>query len=745
MTESAQKWLLRNRPPRVRITYDVETGGAIEKIELPFIVGIFSALSGDGANPVAKVKDRKMVDIDRDSFNQVLASAAPVAKYDTGDGLRGEMTFTSLDDFSPLQVVKNVPALATAYSDRRNIRSVQSKSETDDDLFAMLTKYVGNPSVVAGQDTAMTTAATTKTTADAAKSTSDKALADANAAVATAKAAQAKADADSTAAAAAAAVVPGTAAKTKVAADAVTAATTAATAVTTATTALTTATTTAQTNTTAAANAATAFATAKDAAAKAWQAAAANDFPQLGADEMYSFKTNILDNMAIGLSDAAGKSLDAIIDEQVAQIDQNLSANVSKIMHGESFQNLEATWRGMFYLVSNTETNTTLKLRVFNATYAELLDDMQKAVEFDQSTMFKMVYEAEYGTYGGEPFSLLVGAYELGPDNQDVSFLQAIAKVAASAHAPFIAAAKPEMFGLKDFDTLGKPRDLAKVFESPDKEMWNEFRQEEDARYVTLVLPRALLRLPYGQNTQPAEGFDFEEDVIAAGTTLPDNKKFLWGNASYFLASCITNAFSLYSWTAAIRGTEGGGLVEGLPIYTFSTSNDSEGILELFCPTEVSITDRREKELNDLGFIALCHQKGTGKAAFFGGQTTNLPKKYITDEANANAKLSATLPYILAASRFAHYIKVMVRDKIGSFMTRENVQVFLNTWISQYVLLDDSASQEVKSSFPLRSAQIVLVDVPGSPGSYKATVFLKPHFQLEELTTSIRLVADLPA
>jgi type VI secretion system ImpC/EvpB family protein len=324
--------------------------------------------------------------------------------------------------------------------------------------------------------------------------------------------------------------------------------------------------------------------------------------------------------------------------------------------------------------------------------------------------------------------------------------------VAAAAHAPFIAAANENLFGLDSFASLDRPRDLKKIFESQEMAGWREFREMEDARYVSLVLPRVLLRLPYGQpekrNTMACEGLNFEEQVSIAPTTGaaasypdPSNDAFLWGNPAYVLAERITNAFALYNWTAAIRGVEGGGLVEALPMYSYTSES---GTTELFCPTEVAITDRREKELNDLGFISLCHCKGSGKAAFFGGQTTNQPKKYFSDDANANAKISAMLPYILAASRFAHYIKVIVRDKIGSFMTRGDVEAYLNTWIANYVLLDDNATQEVKSSYPLRSAAVVVTEVPGEPGSFKATVFLKPHFQLEELTTSIRLVANLP-
>ncbi|HEX5127950.1 MAG TPA: type VI secretion system contractile sheath large subunit, partial [Rhodocyclaceae bacterium] len=484
-------------------------------------------------------------------------------------------------------------------------------------------------------------------------------------------------------------------------------------------------------------------------AASAWSADLAGKISAGFPDKDDTFKTNL--GTAFGahvfpiVNAADGKGIGAAlaIDRAVGAIDQALSSQLSLVMHCEKFKEVEATWRGLFYLVSRSETGTRLKLRLFNATLKELQDDMDKAVEFDQSKIFKLIYEAEYGTYGGSPYSLLLGGYELGPTAPHMNFVEKISGVAAAAHAPFIAAAAPEMFGLKGFGDLAKPRDLAKIFEGVDLQKWSEFRDTEDSRYVSLVMPRVMLRLPYGEATMPADGFNFEENVVS-DSKLPDNAKFLWGNAAYFLAERITNAFSLYSWTAAIRGVEGGGLVEGLPIYTFSTGGDDSGIKDLFCPTEVAITDRREKELNDLGFIALCHCKGSGTAAFFGGQTTNKPKKYINDDANANAALSARLPYILAASRFAHYIKVIVREKVGGFLTRGNVEAFLNNWIAQYVLLDDNASQEVKSNFPLRQASIVVVDVPGEPGSYRATVFLKPHFQLEELTASIRLVADLP-
>ncbi|MEM7358184.1 MAG: type VI secretion system contractile sheath large subunit [Pseudomonadota bacterium] len=427
----------------------------------------------------------------------------------------------------------------------------------------------------------------------------------------------------------------------------------------------------------------------------------------------------------------------ANINARVQEIDESLSEALNAILHHPDFQRLEGSWRGLHYLVMNSETSTHLKLRLLNASQDDLYKDLSKAVEFDQSALFKMIYEKEYGTFGGEPYSVLIGDYQIGRLPNDTKFLELMSQVAAAAHAPFITNAYSKLFDLADFSTLHKPRDLSKIFESQELIKWRSFRESEDSRYVTLTLPRVLMRLPYHREKNPVEGIIYDEEIDGTSAS-----SFLWTGSAFALAQRITNAFSLYGWTAAIRGVEGGGLIEGLPAYTFTTA---QGDIALTCPTEVAITDRREKELNDLGFMAICHCKGTDKAAFFGGQSTNQPKKYNTDEANANASISSMLPYILSASRFAHYIKVIMRDKIGSFMTRGNVEDYLNTWISQYVLLDDSPAQEIKARYPLRQARVAVSDVPGRPGSYRATVFLKPHFQLEELTTSIRLVAELPA
>jgi len=430
---------------------------------------------------------------------------------------------------------------------------------------------------------------------------------------------------------------------------------------------------------------------------------------------------------------------DTVVDAvnlRIQAIDKAISDQLNEILHAEAFKKLEASWRGLHYLVMNTETGTMLKLRVLVATKDELRNDLAKATEFDQSALFKKVYEQEYGTFGGDPYSVLIGDYEFGPGLPDMETLTKISNVAGAAHAPFISAASPKLFDWDSFSEMGVPRDLAKRFETAELVKWRSFRESEDSRYVTLCLPHVLLRPPYGRDTVPVEGLDFTEDADGK-----DNFKYVWGNAAYALGQRITNAFAHYKWCAAIRGVEGGGLVEGLPTHTFKTD---DGDKEIKCPTEVAITDRREKELSDLGFVALVHRKGSDQAAFFGGQTTNKPKLYNTAAANANARLSAQLPYLLAASRFAHYIKVMMRDKIGSFMTKENVATYLNTWMADYVLLNDDAPQSVKAQYPLRQGRVDVFDIPGKPGCYTSVVFLRPHFQLDELTTSIRLVAELP-
>ncbi|HKS96487.1 MAG TPA: type VI secretion system contractile sheath large subunit [Terriglobia bacterium] len=430
------------------------------------------------------------------------------------------------------------------------------------------------------------------------------------------------------------------------------------------------------------------------------------------------------------------RDAEMMINARIAQIDHLVSIQLAEIMHHPSFQKLEGSWRGLRYLLDQSETSSHLKIKVLNASKKELLRDLQRAPEFDQSALFKKVYEEEFGVFGGDPFAALIGDYEFGKHPEDMELIEKVSQVSAAAHAPFLSAAGSDLLNLESFDQLGNPRDIGKIFDTTEYAKWKSFRASEDSRYVGLTLPHVLMRLPYGKDTKPVEAFNYEEGVD--GT---DHSKYLWGNAAYALGARLTNAFAHYGWCAAIRGVEGGGLVEGLPAHTFRTD---EGDIALKCPTEIAVTDRREKELADQGFIPLVHCKNTDYAAFFSVQSCNKPKVYDQDAANANARLSAQLPYILAMCRFAHYLKAMMRDKIGSFMSRSDCQRFLSQWVSKYVLLDDNASAAAKSKFPLREARIEVMDVPGKPGAYQAVAFLRPHYQLDELTVSLRLVADLP-
>ena len=433
-----------------------------------------------------------------------------------------------------------------------------------------------------------------------------------------------------------------------------------------------------------------------------------------------------------------GRDMEASIVARIAEIDRLLTAQLNEIMHAEEFQKLEGSWRGLHHLVFESETSTMLKIKVMNVSKKDLGKDLEKAIEFDQSALFKKIYEEEFGTFGGAPVRrahrrLRVQQPPAGHGDVSKGYRTSPPPPTPRSSRP----PRPSCSAGTRSPTSSKCRDLAKIFDRTEYLKWRSFRESEDSRYVGLCLPHTLMRLPYGQETQPTETFNFEEDVD--GT---DHKKYLWGNAAYSFGTRLTEAFALYNWCVAIRGVEGGGLVQGLPFHTFRTD---EGEIALKCPTEISITDRREKEFSDLGFIPLVHCKNTDYAAFFGAQSCQKAKKYDLDSANANARLSTQLQYILAVSRFAHYLKAMMRDKIGSFMSRKDCEYFLNQWIMHYVTPDDTASPSVKAQYPLRDAKIEVAEVPGKPGAYKAIAFLRPHFQLDELTVSLRLVAELPA
>jgi type VI secretion system protein ImpC len=438
------------------------------------------------------------------------------------------------------------------------------------------------------------------------------------------------------------------------------------------------------------------------------------------------------------------KNITRTFDRAIAAIDQKLSTQLNAIMHDPKFSKLEGTWRGMHYLVMNTETSTNLKIKVINIPKRELTRDLTRAVEFDQSQLFKKIYENEFGTPGGEPYGSLIGDYEWTQHPDDIETLRLISNIAAGAFAPFISAAGPGMFGFDSYTELAKPRDLAKIFETSDYTKWRAFRESEDARFVNLVMPRTLARVPYGAATKPIEEFNYEEAPYDASGSAKqmEHQEYCWMNAAYAMGTRLTNAFSQYGFCTAIRGAEGGGKVENLPTHVFQSD---DGDMDAKCPTELAITDRREFELSNLGFLPLCHYKNTDYSVFFGAQSVQKPKKYDRPEATANAAISSRLPYIMASGRFAHYLKIMARDKIGSFMEAGDVERWLNRWITNYVNSNENAGQEMKARYPLREARIEVREVPGKPGSYNAVAHLRPWLQMEELTTSLRMVARIPA
>jgi type VI secretion system protein ImpC len=846
MAESVQHQLSRIRPPRVQITYDVHTGGAAEKVELPFVVGVMADLSGDRKVELPKMKKRKFVEIDRDNFNKVLTKIHPRLEYSVKNtsglhsdfnGMKATLDFESMDDFKPENILQKesneIGTLKERYSERARLNDFLTKLDGNDELNEILQgqlfirsyklteeallslKKEGIPEEICtalasmqeedlleGEEAFWTKllekieeeqkqaveeyknqiikiASSSPSTFELSEASIEQLKKEAVPLQVINKLSALLNTSETTEATPA---VPATPATTD--ADATVAETPAAPATPS------TDATTADSDSSIKAEGEAKFweiltgklgeekegeielelykgvilkyaivephviqfhtenLTAIQGICGAWKDEDALTSPvkemieqgkmarakiqQKGAHEMIG---ETVKQMLAGTM-APNPDIAEMVNLRIGTIDRQVSLELNEVLHHEKFQKLEASWKGLQNLVMNTETGSMLKIRLMNASKAEIEYDLDTAVEFDQSILFKKVYEEEYGTLGGHPYGLLIGDYAFGRNPRDVDTLTKISGVAAAAHAPFLAAADSSMFDLGSYEELGIPRDLKKSFESSELIPWNAFRKTEDSRYVALTLPRVLMRLPYSVANNPVQGMAFEEDVDGR-----NHSKYLWGNPAYSLGLRITTAFAKYKWCAAIRGVEGGGKVEGLPIHSFTTD---EGDLSMKCPTEITITDRREKELSDLGFMSICYRKGEDYSVFIGGQTTNEPKKYQDDNANANARISAVLPYMLAASRFAHYFKVMIRDKVGSFQTADEIQKFLNGWLSEYILLKDDASQELKSEYPLREGRVDVVEVPGKPGVFTAIAYLRPHFQLEELTTSIRLVAELP-
>lgn len=456
---------------------------------------------------------------------------------------------------------------------------------------------------------------------------------------------------------------------------------------------------------------------------------------QLGRQMIGTFVKDVLEGAVTYNEDT-----EAMLNAQIAEIDRLVSAQLNEVIHHEKFKKLEAAWTGLRYLVANTETSTMLKIKVLPVTKGELLRDLTKgkaAMGVDRSQLFAKIYQAEYNVYGGQPYGALVGDFEFDHSGQDIKLLEAISKVAAASHAPFLTGASPAMFGFNSFTELNDMYALSGLFEGSQYAQWRSFRQSEDSRYVALTAPRMLLREPFGKDN-PVEAFDFEEDV-----TGKDHGKYLWGNAAWGLAARVTDAFARYGWCARIRGVKSGGKLEGLPVHNFETDS---GDITMKCPTETVIPDDHEMELARLGFAPLANEKNSANAVFFSVQSAQDPKVYVGqdgDAATANAAISAQLPYIFAVSRFAHYLKVMMRDEIGSYKTKDSIEKWLKNWIGTYILKGDG-SEEAKAKKPLADADIRVVENPRAPGQYQAVAFLKPHFQLDAVDFSLRLVADVP-
>ncbi|MEX0725269.1 MAG: type VI secretion system contractile sheath large subunit [Planctomycetaceae bacterium] len=440
-------------------------------------------------------------------------------------------------------------------------------------------------------------------------------------------------------------------------------------------------------------------------------------------------------------------SLVKTVNSAVAKIDEMLSAELATIMHHPELQKLEGSWRGLKHLVHESNTGKDMKITLLNTTKGELQKDFAKASEFDQNFLWKQIYAGCYGQAGADPYGLLVGDFEFGNDNMDLDLLSKIAGVSASAFAPFISAASPDLFGVESYEDIPRIRDLASIFADKTKYIkWNAFREADDSRYVTMTLPRVLAREPYGTANTRIDEFKYEEFPLSRDGRFSEEVEhggYTWMNSAYAYAARITKAFEETGWCTRIRGYESGGMVENLPTHVFKT-DDGEHLQK--CPSEILIEDRREKEFSDLGFLPLVNWKNSDKSVFIGAQTVHKPKKYMGDTlATENEQISARLPYIMASSRMAHYLKVIAREKIGAFMEQEELEKFLQKWISSYVLDSNNATQEQKAKFPLREARITVEKIPGRSGAYNARVDLRPWLQLEELHASVSMVAEIQA
>jgi type VI secretion system protein ImpC len=638
----------RTRPPRVQLEYDVEVYGTPKKVYLPFVVGVLADLSGDPAEPLPPVENRKFREVDVDRFDTLMKSMRPrvafqVPEFPTGEGNIGvDITFEGMDDFSPAAVVRKVDVLNQMLEARERLSNLLTAMDGKLDAEELIGEVLKNNSLLEALATGMSSPPAENSSPEV-----------------------------------------------------------------------------------------------NEFRALRWQV-----FKPKTEEARFHIEKAMqaLARQVLAQPAFIGADVFATIQTIIKDLDRKLSGQLNLILHHGSFQKLEGAWRGLHYLVSNTETNQELKIRVLNISKSALGETLTRFRDtaWDQSPIFKLVYESEFGALGGEPFGCLVGDYVFDHSQSDVELLGDMARVAAAAHAPFITGASPTVMHMDSWQEISNPRDLTQIFSSSEYEGWRSLRADENSRYIGLAMPRFLSRLPYGNKTNPVEEFEFEEDIGDM-----DHSKYTWANSAYAMAVNINRSFKTYGWVARIRGMESGGAVEGLPTHVYPAD---DGSVDMNCPTEIAINDRREAELATQGFMTLLHRKNSDVAVFISAQSLQKPRAYEDPDTTVNARLAARLPYLFACCRFAHYLKCMVRDRVGSFTEREDMERWLTNWLLQYVDADPANSPETtKARRPLAAANVKLQDVEGNPHYCTLVLDLQPHYQLEGLTAPLRLVSTVPS
>lgn len=720
MSESVQKKLEKVRPPRIKITYDIETNGAYIAKELPGVFGIIGDFSGtrDPSKDFLDYKARKFIDIDSSNLNEVLSSLSPrvVVPINGEDGKEMssvELFFTSICDFKPINLVKKIDILNQLYLQKKKLSEFKTKRDINKKSWNSIEKLVSDSglqdtlqkqietelSAMAQTATATpvntsnaastNTASTTNTTNNKTVATTDNLITAAgkelndliqllNVSSLSQKEYLCKLIKNCIM------ILKGTIEAPV-----------------------------------------TAPATTPDAGKKAEESTAASDnktTPAPAAAPTNGFKFT-------------GKGFVELCNQFYLFVDQTMDLYLNQILQDKSFKKLESHWRGVEYTLSNVLYTSNTKIRLFNANQEEIMEDLTTSMEFDQSYLFKLIYEDEYGTLGGTPYTSIVWDFQLERTSPSFSILEKMTSIMAAAHCPLILGVSPSIFDLKCFSHLSEPHNISSIFDSVELSEFHAFRESDDSKYVTLVMPNVMARAPYNTNELPMEGLNFVEKVDPL-----DMDNYVWMNAAYAYFVKIVNSYANYGWFTSICGVENGGKIENLPMYIYKTAH---GDYKAICPTEVSITDRRENELSNAGFIALCHSKNSNTAVIMSNTSAYKPPVYTKDSANANAMLSSETPYMLNVSRFAHYLKCMMRDKIGSFSSTTTIYAFLSNWLARYTLLDDKASAELKAEYPLREFSIEVSDVPGKPGFYNAILRLRPHDTLQSISISLRLVESL--